>query len=139
MSEITKALSVRAPWSWAIMHGKPVENREWYTNFRGTIWLHQGKRWKPGEIEDDWEDIQMMASDDELILPVPDWEAMRAACGCIIGSVEIVDCVETHPSAFFVGKYGFVLRNPVPLSTPIPFKGALSFFHVPESLIGDAA
>ena len=139
MSEITKALSVRAPWAWAIMHGKPVENRDWPTNFRGVIWLHQGKTWKQAEIDDDWETIQYMAKDDGLALPTVDWDAMKAACGCIISSVEIVDCVDAHPSAFFMGEYGFVLRNPVPLSEPIPFKGALSFFTVPATLIGDAA
>ena len=139
MSEITKALSVRAPWAWAIMHGKPVENRDWPTSFRGVIWLHQGKTWKQAEINEDWEDIQWMAQADGLVLPEPDANLMRSACGRIIGSVEVVDCVETHPSAFFVGKYGFVLRNPVPLAVPIPFKGALSFFTVPATLIGDAA
>ena len=139
MSEITKALSVRAPWSWAIMRGKPVENRDWPTNFRGVIWLHQGKTWKQAEIDDDWESVEYMAMDDGLVLPAVAWAAMKAACGCIIGSVEIVDCVTTHSSAFFVGEYGFVLRNPVPLVAPIPFKGALSFFNVPESLIGDSA
>ena len=121
------------------MHGKPVENRDWPTNFRGVIWLHQGKTWKQGEIDDDWDDVWHMAAQDKLDLPSPDWAKMRAACGCIIGSVEIVDCVKAHPSAFFVGEYGFVLRNPVPLHTPIPFKGALSFFNVPADLIGDAA
>ena len=49
MSEITKALSVRAPWAWAIMHGKPVENRDWSTGFRGVIWLHQSKHWSRRE------------------------------------------------------------------------------------------
>ena len=35
-----KALSVRAPWWWAILHGKPVENRDWYTRVRGRVALH---------------------------------------------------------------------------------------------------
>jgi len=64
---------------------------------------------------------------------------MHASRGCIIGSVEIVDCVKSYPSAFFVGEYGFVLRNAVPLEVPIPIKGALGFFDVPIGLIGDAA
>ena len=38
-----KALSVRAPWWWAILHGKPVENRDWHTNFRGVVLLHASK------------------------------------------------------------------------------------------------
>lgn len=45
-----KALSVRAPWWWAILHGKPVENRDWYTNVRGRVLLHAGKWWEPEEV-----------------------------------------------------------------------------------------
>jgi hypothetical protein len=66
-------------------------------------------------------------------------EAMRDAGGCLVGTVEIVDCVRSHPSAFFVGEYGFVLRNPISLPVPVPLKGALGLFDVPDGLIGDAA
>jgi hypothetical protein len=142
-----KALSVRAPWWWAILHGKPVENRDWYTNFRGTVWLHASKAWKIGEISDDWDDIKIMAIRDKIVMPFPSGtdesmkfaEGMRSAGGCIVGSVEIIDCVTEHPSAFFVGKFGFVLRNPMPLANPVPLKGALGFFEVPDGLISDAA
>ena len=51
--------------------------------------------------------------------------------GGIVGSVEIVDCVTESASPWFVGRYGFVLRDPKPL----PFtqwKGQLGFFDVPE-------
>ena len=139
MSEIRKALSVRAPWWWAIMHGKPVENRDWHTNFRGVVWLHASKHWSKREIEEDCDDIAYMADKDGLALPKIDLDYMLDSSGCIVGSVEIADCVSEHPSAFFVGKFGFVLRNPIPLAQPIPFKGALGFFDVPEMLIGDAA
>jgi hypothetical protein len=132
-----KALSVRAPWWWAILHGKPVENREWFTSQRGRILLHASKFWKFDEVQDDWRDVVYMAEKDGLTLPPMGKEetsAMREAGGCIVGSVEIVDCVTAHPSAFFVGKYGFVLRNPVAIPIPVPFKGALGFFDVPDSL-----
>ena len=133
-----KALSVRAPWWWAILHGKPVENREWYTNFRGTIYLHASKFWKIDEISDDWDDIKIMALRDRITMPFPSGtdecmkfaENMRDTGGHIVGTVEIVGCVTDHPSAFFVGKFGFVLRNPIPLTKPIPYKGALGFFEV---------
>jgi hypothetical protein len=138
-----KALSVRPPWWWVILHGKRVENRDWYTSQRGRIWLHASKFWKIDEISDDWNDMKYMAAQDNLPLPLPVGNEaardlaieMRNAGGCIVGSVEIVDCVRRHPSAFFVGKYGFVLRDPVILAKPVPFKGALGFFDVPEGLI----
>jgi hypothetical protein len=133
-----KAISVRAPWWWAILHGKPVENRDWYTGVRGRVALHAGKFWKIGEISDDWDDVKYMAEKDGIMLPrvgKDETEAMRAAGGCIVGTVEIIDCVRQHPSAFFVGEYGFVLRNPVMLPKPIPFRGALGFFNVPDECI----
>ena len=49
-----KALSVRAPWWWAILHGKPVENRNWATRVRDRVALHASKFWKMDEIARDW-------------------------------------------------------------------------------------
>lgn len=126
-----KALSIRAPWTWAILHGKPVENRDWNTNQRGRILIHQSKWWRPEEIAGDWDCIRGMAFSDCIQIPEPDWKALKALCGCIIGSVEIVDCVTEHSSRFFVGQYGFVLRKPIELLKPIPCKGQLGFFDTP--------
>ena len=130
-----KALSVRAPWWWAILHGKPVENRDWYTNQRGRIWLHASRHWSRTEIEEDLEDIEFMAEKDGLQLPKVRLDDMLDSCGALVGTVEITGCVTDHPSAFFVGKFGFVLRDPVILPKPIPFKGALGFFDVPDSIL----
>jgi hypothetical protein len=133
-----KAISVRAPWWWAILNGKPVENRDWYTSQRGRVYIHASKFWKIDEISDDWDDIKHMAAQDNLALPLPVGNeaarnlctTMRDAGGCLVGTVEIIDCVRQHPSAFFVGKFGFVLRDPIALPKPIPCKGALGFFDV---------
>jgi hypothetical protein len=76
-----------------------------------------------------------MAADDGIKLPDVDMDAMRAAGGCIVGSVLIVDCVAKHPSAFFQGKFGFVLQAPIEFPKPVPFKGALGFFDVPDNLL----
>lgn len=132
-----KALSVRAPWWWAILYGKPVENRDWYTGYRGRVWLHASKHWSRREIEEDLDDITHMAREDKLILPEVDLANMLECGGCLVGSVEITGCVREHSSAFFMGMYGFVLRDPRTLAKPIPFKGALGFFDVPEGLESD--
>lgn len=40
-----KALSVRQPYAWAIIHGgKNVENRQWRTPYRGPLLIHAGSR-----------------------------------------------------------------------------------------------
>ena len=62
-----------------ILHGKPVENRDWSTNFRGRIYLHASKFWKQSDIEDDLDDVCEMAILDSLKMPEPDVTAMRAA------------------------------------------------------------
>lgn len=138
-----KALSVRAPWWWAILHGKPVENRDWFARQRGRVFIHASKWWNIGEISDDWDCIRAMAKRDGIAMPFPSGndalgrlaETMRDTGGCIVGSVEIVDCVMDHPSAFFVGKFGFVLRDPVVFYKPVPFKGARGFFECDERIL----
>ena len=36
-----KALSIRQPWAWLIVHGrKDIENRSWRTKFRGRFLVH---------------------------------------------------------------------------------------------------
>ena len=73
-----KALSVRAPWWWAILHGKPVENREWYTNVRGRIVLHASKWWNWEALKEDWLVIVQMAEGDGITLPLVDKDATAA-------------------------------------------------------------
>lgn len=63
-----KALSVRAPWWWAILHGKPIENRDWYTSFRGRFYLHASNNWNIGDISEDWDDVKYMAAQDEIAM-----------------------------------------------------------------------
>jgi hypothetical protein len=126
-----KALSVRAPWWYASLHlGKDIENRDWYTNFRGTVYLHAGKFWKQDEIAQDIDDICLILNDDIPESFPPD--NLRDSCGCIVGKVDIVNCVKKSDSRWFFGGYGFILRNPIAFPKPIPFKGALGFFDVPD-------
>lgn len=44
-----KALTVKQPWAWAIIHGgKDIENRSQRTNYRGELYIHAGKGEDPG-------------------------------------------------------------------------------------------
>ena len=131
-----KALSVRAPWWWFILHaGKNIENRDWGTERRGTIYLHAGKWWSAYGVKAAiYEANGMGALPFGLVFP-SDREMMRAGCGCIAGTVDIVDCVKRSASPWFTGEYGLVLANPVAFAQPIPFKGALGFFEVPDNII----
>lgn len=125
-----KALSVRQPWAWMIIHGgKDIENRDWGTSFRGRILVHASK----GMTRDEWGEAWGFAQGSGAGTKAVDVGVTRHNIerGGIIGSVEIVDCVEESDSRWFVGRYGFVLRNPQPFPF-LPYRGQLGFFDVPE-------
>lgn len=129
-------LSIRQPWAWLILHGgKDIENRDWPTKRRGRVLVHAAK----GMTQDEWGSAWEFS-----------WGTGNAAKafeagvtsktierGGIVGSVEIVDCVEHSDSRWFMGRYGFVLRDPRPM-TFVPWKGALGFFGVPRAALLEA-
>jgi hypothetical protein len=129
-----KALSVRAPWWWAILHlGKTHENRDWATGFRGTVYLHAGKWWKQNEGYDDIQAaLECCGPRRAEIAGKLTFDALHAGRGCLVGKVDIVDCVSRSASPWFFGDYGFALAKPVAFAHPIPFKGALGLFDVPD-------
>jgi len=127
-----KALSIRQPWAWLILHaGKDIENRDWATNVRGRILLHAAK----GMTRDQYQNGQDTLRDIEPFRLLPPFESL--ARGGIVGSVELADCVRASRSPWFFGDYGFVLRDPERLPF-IPWRGELGFFDVPDSAGGTA-
>jgi len=124
----TVAISVRQPWAWLIIHaGKDIENRCWPTKFRGPVLIHAAKGMTEMEYR---EACRFMATDSRLsdaLHKLPPMEDLER--GGIIGQCEIVDCVTESESPWFMGEFGFVIRNPQPLEFR-PFRGALNFFKV---------
>lgn len=118
---MTAALSIRQPWAWLILHaGKDIENRDWKTPFRGRCLIHASKSGTKAEYEDARAAYQLFGI-------LPDFDELPR--GGIVGSVDIVDCVTSSDSRWFMGHHGFVLRNPKPLPF-VPWKGQLGFFNV---------
>lgn len=108
-----RALSIKQPWAHNILHdGKDVENRDWPTKGRGWFLIHAGKS--------------------------PDGALPRALAdvprGGIVGAARIVDCVTEWDSQWWMGRYGFVLRDAFPLPF-IPCRGMLGFFRPPQDVI----
>jgi hypothetical protein len=132
-----RALSIRAPWWWFILHaGKDIENRDWPTRFRGTVYLHASKWWNLSGIKTDAEYAAEIARRENRYQGQEiTWDKMKSHGGCIVGRVDIIDCVNWSNSAWFQGEYGFQLANPVAFERPIPFKGALGFFDVPDEIV----
>jgi hypothetical protein len=140
------ALSIRQPWASLILKaGKGIENRDWPTKYRGRILVHAAKGMTRAEHEDAIAFAVAAIKRDtrNFGAPIRTLRDIGFAFddlerGGIVGSVEIVDCVTDSASPWFVGKYGFVLRNPQPLPFT-PWKGQLGFFDVPESAWNPAA
>lgn len=115
-----KALSIQQPWAWCIINaGKDIENRKWKTKFRGRVLVHASSHI-------DLDDIQHLL-DKGIRLP------SRFEAGGIVGSIEIVDCVDKSDSKWFLGPNGLVLRNPIALPF-MPLKGKLGLFEVPYEM-----
>lgn len=123
-----RALSIRQPWAWLILHaGKDIENRQWPAHYRGELLVHAAKGMTGDEY---WEARAFVAGQPELMQllhTIPPMGALER--GGIVGRVELVDCVRASTSPWFVGEYGFALRDPQPLPFR-PLRGELGFFRV---------
>lgn len=127
-----KALSIRQPWAWLILHaGKDIENRTWRTGVRGEVAIHASSTMTRAEYMAAFSFVRSIDEQHRrAAFAFPLYEAtLREHCGGVVGFVEIVDCVRQSPSPWFVGPYGFVLRNARPRSL-YPMRGALGFFEI---------
>ena len=116
-----KALSVRQPWPWAMWHaGKGVENRSWYTAFRGQMLIHAGKQldkdaWFSAMPDQSWYD-----ADRDCIV-----RAAELPLGAIVGVVTVVGClplirVPKDQAEWACGPYCWMIGSPrVPRTDPL--------------------
>ena len=108
---LVKALSIKQPYPHHIFHdGKDVENRDWPTKGRGWFIVHAGVS-------------KSECAPSQYDLPR----------GGVVGVARIVDCVTEMDSRWFFGRYGFVLRDAIPLPL-IPCRGQLGFFSLPDDV-----
>lgn len=120
MNKDLYVLSIRQPWAYLIMAGiKPVENRDWRTRIRGDILIH-ASTWQPDD-----EFISRIEQEHGIRIPMD-----KLQFGGVIGTVEVVGMVEDHPSPFFCGPVGWVLRNPRPCDF-LPARGRPGLFRLP--------
>lgn len=141
-----KALSIKQPWAWLIVHGfKDIENRDWKIGRKPTcfgeyqnrglelpsrVYVHAGK--SSSDITNEvfaWIIERLNFGQRETFLRAGQ-KPTQIHLGAIVGEVDIVDCVTESDSPWFVGKYGFVLANPVAYKEPILYRGQLGFFEV---------
>jgi hypothetical protein len=141
------ALSIKQPWAWLICRGfKDIENRSrkafpsaWidinthYLVLPQRIFIHASKT-KTGKQTGDAVDFMAergLLSDElnEQLMKHFLYADTDGVFGAIIGEADITNWVDHSDSLWFVGKYGFVLANPVLYEKPIPCRGQLGFFR----------
>jgi len=137
-----RAISIRQPWAFLIIrpdltdlaeraaafaagHIKDIENRDWGTKRRGRVLVHASK----GMTRSEYDDVEYFLASSGIEIKLPPIDKLQR--GGIIGSVEIVDCVDRSSSRWFFGHYGFVLKDARPMPF-MPYTGSLGFFNVPE-------
>ena len=123
-----KVLNIAQPNAYHVMHsGKNIENRSMVSYFRGTIAIYASATYDKSRFEDS--------------------EVKRDECnfGCIIGFVDIVDCIveqEVTESTkdWFHGPYGYVFENVRVLKKPVsvkPPKGAIVWWNLEGGSVMD--
>lgn len=125
-----KTISIKQPWASLIAHGiKDIENRTWRTNYRGRVLIHaagcHGRKFS----------VDLTDAQAKVSFGVIAKETMfgNMPFGSIIGSAEIVDCVQAHSSIWAEKNvWNWVLANPILYEEAIEnVKGKLSFWDYP--------
>lgn len=120
------AITIKQPWATLIMQcGKDIENRTWSTRMRGRVAIHSSAKLERRE----YQAAASLIFHSNIQSAIPPEEQLDL--GCILGTVEIVGCVQKSRSPWFQGPYGIVLKDPRLLDTPVPCKGALGFWPIP--------
>ncbi len=103
-----RAISIRQPWAHAVLHrGNDVENRSWYTHFRGRILIHTG--------------LGIDRNEDAVKLKIDPTALPR---GEIVGDVKIFCCIDNSRRRWANHKaVALVSQKPAPLEDTDPFQG----------------
>ncbi len=156
-----RALTVRQPWAWAIIHGqKSVENRSRNIagSYRGPVAIHAAKA-DATLTQDDLDTFWRHADGWPPMTLSPEPGEQRGAWphGALIGVVDLVgvhhagECWKSVVNRAGVavdewdcspwaqdGAHHLVLANPLPLAEPIPYRGRLGLWTLPDDVLGVA-
>ena len=133
-----QAISLRQPWAWAVIEaGKDVENRDWKSAYRGPLVIHAATygldhaRGGPDSFIGEHRNYLTLQRANPGAHATPPADLRY---GGFIGIVDMIDCVSSSSSPWYMGAWAFVLANP----RPLPFvraRGYPGFFPVePASL-----
>jgi hypothetical protein len=126
VSELQRAIAIRQPFAWAVIHaGKDIENRGPHAPrpFKSAVgqrvYIHASK----GMTRVEYERGAKFMAGRGVECPAPD----ELQFGGIIGSVLVVDIVERHRSRWFHEPCALVLADPKPMRFR-PARGQVGLF-----------
>ena len=149
-----RALSIRQPWAWAILHaGKDIENRDWKgyggklgrdKGFRGDVLIHASQRPNPTRLVREGEEFSAFCRERRITLPDGEHPGVLSCrdlfrdCGGIVGIARIVDIRpngEAPASRWAIpGLLGLVLAQVEAFPQMVPCNGARGFWTVPPGV-----
>lgn len=114
-----KVLTVRQPYASLLVGGvKDVENRSRRTNYRGTVLIHAGARMH--DVVSFLRKRQEFTVEELAITTHANEVEEHVLFGCIVGSVEIVDCIKDSTSPWAErGQWHWVCHNAKVFDHPI--------------------
>lgn len=147
MTAQIRGLTLRHPWPQMFLlddDPKRLENRDWKppaAMVGQLLALHGGALPKPGErnylneIQSALTWVGEVFDDPESGVGFSDAELLTFCTPGIFGVARLVDVVEQSDDPWFMGKYGWVLADFVPIDPPVPHKGAQQLWEIePEAL-----
>lgn len=148
-----KALSLTQPWATLVAIGvKRLETRSWSTSYRGWLAIHAAKTFSQWArdicLKEPYCSALAAGGDNGLIdLPLGAIIAVgnlhrvgiigRQADGAVrVQGLELpVEGIELSFGDYTPGRYAWVFTNVRRLHQPVPFKGALGLWQVPDDLL----
>lgn len=159
-----KAISLTQPWATLVAIGaKKIETRSWSKAYRGPLAIHASKKFPEDARALCWEEpFRTALTPTGLVDYTPyedmspgDEELLSLPLGAIVALVELVDIRrvvrgyragavldggidvrgdEYQFGDYEPGRYGWGLDKIRPLATPIPCRGALGLWDVPDAI-----
>ena len=129
-----KAITILQPWAHLIVHGpKRIENRTWWTKYRGPLAIHAAKSRRMLDALDDGT-LRAHVERTGYQMPV----VGDLVFGAIIGTAQLTDIVEVSDvpdDPFATGPLCWILEHREPLDAPILCAGRRMLWDVPCSIV----
>lgn len=138
-----KAISVRQPWAWALLHGKDVENRSQNIlgGYRGLVALHAGQHLADAAA---FERVHELAGEAMPQLGLPG----RRPATQLGGVIGVIDVIGVHPALSCAGRCSpwadptgvhihHDIKNARPLRRFVECRGRLGLFELPADVAAD--